>query len=300
MKEYEILNIINNTVSGDYIGDDCAYLKDLNIVVSQDSLVEDIHFKRDLCTPYQLGYKSISVNISDILASGAEPKYVTIALSLPNNITNEYIKNFYIGANAALHGAKIVGGDITGSTDKIMISITAIGSTYNRNISSRKNALEGYSVIVKGMHGMSSAGLYELLHNGNNIEFIKAHLEPELEYKFSQDVSQTVKEPYAMMDTSDGLADALYKIAEASNVKIVVNYDKIPHPDKVSAEQVLFGGEDYKLVACIPEKYESIINNASYIGKVLPYDGIRLDISGKKYNNYNELSVYNHFGDNNG
>ena len=85
MKEQEFIQIIKSTLNSKYIGDDCAYLKDLNILVSQDSLVEDVHFKKNLITPYQLGYKTVMVNISDICASGAKPLYLTISLSLPND-----------------------------------------------------------------------------------------------------------------------------------------------------------------------------------------------------------------------
>ena len=67
MKEQDFINIIKNQIGTKYIGDDCAYLKDFGIVISQDSLVEDIHFKLDWCSPFQLGYKSVTVNISDIL-----------------------------------------------------------------------------------------------------------------------------------------------------------------------------------------------------------------------------------------
>ena len=95
MKEKEFIQIIKSTLNSNYIGDDCAYLKDLGIVVTQDSLVEDVHFKMDYMTPYQLGYKSVMVNISDICASGAEPKYITISLSLPKHVDEDFVKNFY-------------------------------------------------------------------------------------------------------------------------------------------------------------------------------------------------------------
>ena len=145
MKEQDFINIIKTEIGSEFIGDDCAYLKEFGIVISQDSLVEDVHFKLNWCTPFQLGYKAVTVNISDILASGAEPKYLTIALSLPKNTTDDFVEEFYRGAKSALRGAKIVGGDITGS-DKVYISITAIGSDKNRKISSRKNAKVGYCV----------------------------------------------------------------------------------------------------------------------------------------------------------
>lgn len=301
MNELSILNTIKNITGDKYIGDDCAYLKDLGIVVTQDSLVEDIHFKRNWLTPFQLGYKSAVVNISDILAAGAKMEYLSVAISLPNNLPDSFVNDFYLGINKALNGAKVIGGDITGSSDKIFISITAIGITACRNISSRKNAKPGYVIITKGQYGSSAAGLDLLLNNktGNN-ELIKAHLEPELDYDFSAKIAETVKEPYAMMDTSDGLADALFRIADASGVMAVVDYNSIPHLPDINSDFVLFGGEDYNPVAVVPEKYLQDFPDAIQIGKIDKYDGIKLDISGKKFAHYDELNVFNHFGENNG
>ncbi len=300
MNEIEIINTIKNKLNNKYLGDDCAYLKDIGIVVSQDSLVENIHFKRNWCTPYQLGYKALTVNISDILASGAVPKYATVALSLPENIDYSFIDEFYSGAISALNGVNIVGGDITGSKDSIIISVTVIGTTGKRNISSRKNAKIGYSIITSGFYGTSAAGLNELIKSGNNQIFIKAHLEPKLDYNFSEQISTLTDKPYAMMDTSDGLADALFKIAEASGVKAIVNFADIKHYDSITKEQVLFGGEDYNLLAVVPNNILNKIPNAYKIGDIVEFDGIRLDISGDKYFSYSELSVYNHFGVSNG
>ena len=147
MIETELIDIIKDIAGSEYIGDDCAYLKELGIVVTQDSLIENIHFRREWYTPQQLGYKAATVNISDIIASGAKPAYITVALSLPKNIENDFVKNFYIGIKSALDGVKIVGGDLTGSESDIIISITAIGITKNRNISSRKNAKIGNDIV---------------------------------------------------------------------------------------------------------------------------------------------------------
>ena len=287
MKELDFLNIIKKHIGSDFIGDDCAYLKDLGIVVSQDSLAEDIHFRLDWCSPYQLGYKAVTVNISDILASGSEPMYITIGLSLPASADENFIDEFYKGAKSALRGAKIIGGDITGS-DKVYISITAIGLAKGRKISSRKNAKEGYAVIVSKdafeAFGKSSAGLKELMNGGNNQSLIKAHLEPVLDEEFSRNISCCIKEDYAMMDTSDGLADALYKIAEASNATIdALEFDGI------------FGAEDYRLVAVVPEDFLANLKDFVRIGTVLKQEDYVLKIGTKKYYKYDELGLYNHF-----
>ena len=257
MKEQTLINIIKNQTGDEYIGDDCAYLKDLGIVVTQDSLVEDVHFKLTWCTPYQLGYKAVTVNISDVLASGAEPKYITIALSLPASIDENFVEEFYKGAKSALRGAKIIGGDITGS-DKVFISITAIGTTKGRKISSRKNAKIGDVVITKGEFGKSALGLKELKNGGKNLELIRAHLEPQLEENFAKEIATQIDCEYAMMDTSDGLADALFQIAQSSNVSI----------DSKIVEGI-FGAEDYKLVATVPRKFLKRLTEYEIIGEVI-------------------------------
>lgn len=306
MKEKEFISIIKSTLNSKYIGDDCAYLKDMGIVITQDNLVENIHFNMKYITPYQLGYKSIMVNISDICASGAEPAYLTIAISLPKNTCENFIEEFYKGAKDAASNVQIVGGDITGS-DKIFVSVTAIGTAQNRKISSRSNAKPGYKIIVSGEHGNSAKGLEMLLNNGHhefilkshnkqvqhdvNNKFINAHLMPEAQKNFSSEIAQNITQDYAMMDTSDGLADALIQIAKASGVTISINTLKIPHDQSVDIETVLYGGEDYQLIAAIPENFVKPYHTV--IGEVKNGNpGIEID--GTFFENI-EDKLFNHF-----
>ncbi len=294
MKEKEFINIIKNTLNSKYIGDDCAYLEDLGIVITQDNLVENIHFSMKYTTPYQLGWKSVMVNISDVCASGAKPKYLTIALSLPKSIDTKFIEEFYKGAKDASKDLKIVGGDIT-SADKIFISVTAVGETKNRKISSRSNAKVGYKIIVSGEHGNSATGL-KILQKTFSSEinkFTKAHLMPDAQRKFSEEIAENITCDYAMMDTSDGLGDALMQIAQASGKTIKVNTNDIPHDKTVNIETVLFGGEDYQLVAAVPSDILDKITNYSIIGQVVEGEcGILID--GKFYSNIDD-KIFNHF-----
>lgn len=276
MKELEFLDIIKRTLSKKgHIGDDCAYLKDLGIVVTQDSLIEGIHFSRKFSSSYQLGYKAIAVNLSDIFAAGAVPAYATISISLPQNIDESFVKNFYKACDelSKKYDFEIIGGDLTGS-DKIYISVCMIGQANNRKISSRRYAKNGDLVVTTGNHGSSAAGLWILQNHSTHQEvfsklfqtsaFINKHLNPVPQRKFSQEISQKVSRDYAMMDTSDGLIDAAYKIAAASNVAISLDFDKIPYDKEIKSiarmanidykDWIFYGGEDYQLVACIDEK----------------------------------------------
>ena len=284
MKEQDFLEIIKEQTKSKLIGDDCAYLGDIGIVITQDNFVEDVHFKTSWATPFQIGYKATVVNISDILASGAKPAYLSIGLSLPN-VSNSFVSELYRGIEAGSYGAKITGGDITGG-NKIFISITAIGLTKGRKISSRKNAKSGYVVIISGNCGESAKGLRELQAGLRSSEFISKHLEPKLDLEFSETISTQIDVDYAMMDTSDGLADALFQIAKASSVKIVT-----------SDITGIYDAEDYKLVAVVPLEILNKINNYKIIGEVKDYDGTYLQVDNKKYSSYDELNLYNHFGD---
>ena len=257
---------------------------------------------------------------------------MTISLSLPNDIDSDFVKEFYQGAKSACNpfpsdeGVKIVGGDIT-SADKIYISVGAIGDAKGRNISSRKNAKEGYKVVVSGLHGSSCAGLKLLLEGKTEPQkFIKAHLEPKAQIKFSQKIStqgirffgdeilsfranevsveSKISSPlndatYAMMDTSDGLMDALSTIANESGVLLEVNFDKIPYDKDLEQfpnwqDMVLFGGEDYGLVAVVPQDFDF----GTQIGVAKQGLGVDLNIDGKTVRCSKqdvENKIFNHF-----
>ena len=270
-----------------------------------DSLVEGVHFLSDKITPFQLGYKSVMVNVSDVVASGAEPKYLTVALSLPSDIDENFVKEFYQGCKCACgEDIKIVGGDITGA-DKIFVSVCAIGSTLERKISSRKNAKVGYKVIVAGNHGSSAIGL-QLLLNGKNTpeKLIKAHLEPCAQIEFGQYIGKNIKQDYGMMDTSDGLMDALSTIANESGVLLDIDFDKIPHDKEIEnfnnwQNFVLYGGEDYGIVAVVPNDFEcpygKVIGQAKEgLGVDLHYQNQLIRLTKKDVEN----KVFSHFKEN--
>ena len=269
MQENKLIEIIKNTLNSKYINDYWAYLEDLGIVVTQDSLVEDVHFSLNYTNAFQLGYKSVAVNLSDVYASGAKAKYLTCSLSLPNYIDENFIKEFYEGAKSVNPDVEIVGGDVTGG-NKLFISICAIGDARNRKISSRSNAKEDYKIITNGVHGSSGAG-FELLQKGLNSPqiLIDAHLMPKVDDVLSKEIALNIKDDYAMMDSSDGLMDALYKISKLSNLTAEVDFNAIPIDEEIKdfddyKSKVFFGAEDYKLIACVPEEFLKTLDKNLY------------------------------------
>ena len=221
---------------------------------------------------------------------------------MPSNVKEDLVEESYTGCKKACgNDVQIVGGDITGS-EKIYISICAIGKTLGRNISSRKNAKIGQKVIVSGIHGSSSAGLKLLLEGKNSPEkLIKSHINPVAQVEFGKNISTTVKEPYAMMDTSDGLMDGLSTIANESGVLLDIDFDKIPYDKDIEQfenwqDLVLFGGEDYQILATVPQNFQGGFE----IGVVKEGLGVNLKLRDKitHYSKQDvEEKVFNHFKD---
>ena len=299
MKEDNFINIIKNTLpeSSSYIGDDTAYIAEKDMILTQDTLIEDVHFRKATISPYNLGIKSIAVNLSDIAASGGIPAYILISLSLPENIQENFLEEFYKGVReiCSKYNVIVVGGDLTRAS-KITISVAVVGFGSGVNPSKRSYAKVDDLVIVTGNFGSSRAGLWileESLSSSETIrkipkpvseKFIKAHINPTPRLKEGRVIASSCGTTTAIMDTSDGLADALYKISLQSNVSMEINYKDIPYDDDLSiitkianidfCKWILYGGEDYELVATVSvECFKKILLEqipVRIIGKVIP------------------------------
>lgn len=266
MKELLYIDKIKNILSdSSYLGDDCAYFssdifKNKGLFVTQDSLVEGVHFSLDYMTPYQLGQKSINVNLSDLAAMCAEPVFVTISLSLPNTVNENFVEDFYKGVNEVCkqYGIVVAGGDITASY-KVYVSICAVGKSIMKYFVSRSYAEPKDIVAVTGVHGDSAGGLRLLCEKRDiNEILINAHVNPSAQIYKSRLLAQTASKNFAMMDSSDGLGDALYKLSVASNVKMNIDLNNVPVSKDLKdvfpkdyKNLVLWGGEDYQLVFCM-------------------------------------------------
>lgn len=278
MKEDKFIEIIKQSLpnSANYIGDDTAFIKNRDLILTQDTMIEDIHFRISTTTPYELGTKAVAINLSDIAASGGIPKYLLISLSLPSNIDESFIKDFYQGVNdiTTRYNVLTVGGDITGA-EKINISITAIGAAEGINPATRRSAKPGDIVITTGVYGSSAAGFW-LMENEEKFKkelseypefliekFKKSHKTPLPQTGFGRIIANLSQPDPTMMDTSDGLADALLKISKMSNVSIEVDLNKIPYDPNLKDianiakidinDWIFFGGEDYEIIATVTE-----------------------------------------------
>ena len=144
LNEFEIIkNIEQNFHSQNKsiiksIGDDCSvhtFSENENLIISKDLLVENIHFDLDFITPFQLGYKSIAVNISDIAAMGGIPENIFLGLAIPKKLDNDFLNEFFDGIKAITrkYCINITGGDTSGSTNDFFISVTITGKSFKEN-----------------------------------------------------------------------------------------------------------------------------------------------------------------------
>ena len=237
------------------IGDDCAVLPmgDEALVFTSDMLNEGIHFLTDKSTAYQIGYKSLMVNISDVAAMGATPVATLLSLALPEDKFGEWAGEFMRGYHKASkkYGVKLVGGDTTKSELGVCISVTAIGRAPLSNIKRRKSAKVGDVIMVTGELGASAVGLRDVLAGKSSTRNAKIHLMPEAQVCEGEwlGVQDAV---HAMCDISDGVASDLQHILDESKKSAVVT--ELPIAKGATWEDAFGGGEDYRLLLTVDKR----------------------------------------------
>lgn len=283
-RELEIIGLIGR-LSGrpEYLTDDAFYEAASRRIYTTDILVEDRHFRRDYYAAADLGWKAAAVNISDIAAMGGMLKYLLVSLALPDTVEMDWVSEFYAGmlALCSRFGGEIAGGDTVGS-DRLAVNVTAIGECpEGHQAGFRTAACPGDYLIATGFHGLSAIGMQVLQANQSGYEICKqAHLRPVPQIEAGLLLSSRL-ERYALMDSSDGLADALLKIAHASGVKLIAEKALIPvHPELASLPEaerwqaILYGGEDFELVAAVPEVDAELLSRFTVIGRVEAVKGL--------------------------
>ena len=237
------------------IGDDCAVLPigDEALVFTSDMLNEGIHFLTDKSTAYQIGYKSLMVNISDVAAMGATPVATLLSLALPEEMFGEWSQEFIRGYHKASkkYGVKLVGGDTTKSESGVCISVTAIGRAPLVSLKRRSAAKAGDVVMVTGELGASAAGLRDVLTGKLRTRNAKIHLMPEAQVLEGEwlGVQDAV---HAMCDISDGIASDLQHILDESKKRAIIS--ELPVAKGAEWQDAFAGGEDYKLLLTVDRR----------------------------------------------
>lgn len=251
------------------IGDDCAIVSvpaDKQLAVTTDTLVDGVHFPSDT-SPEDIACKAVVVNLSDLAAMGAEPAWLTLALSLPR-VDESWIKSFSesFRETADNYNVQLIGGDTT--QGPLSITVQAMGLVEPEKIMRRDAARPGDAIYVSGTLGDAAAGL-KILQQGHvtdeNHAWLVARLNrPQARVELGLKVSECCR---CAIDISDGLAADLGHILEASNCGATVNIDRIPlshqlveystNRNEVDWTMVLAGGDDYELCLVVTAENEN-------------------------------------------
>ncbi|MFJ8577494.1 thiamine-phosphate kinase [Micromonospora sp. NPDC093277] len=245
-------------------GDDAAVVAapDRRVVASTDVLVEGRHFRRDWSAARDIGHRAAAANLADIAAMGATPTALLVALCIPAELDTSWAEELAdgLGAEAALVGAGVVGGDMSASPI-ITIAVTALGDLGDRPPVVRSGARPGDVVALAGRTGWAGAG-YTVLSRGFRTPrlLVEAYRRPEVPYAAGPEAAR--HGATAMIDVSDGLLADLGHVAKASGVAIDVTRDafEVPRQMRDAAQAlgvdpyswILAGGEDHALAATFP------------------------------------------------
>ncbi|MGZ9899067.1 thiamine-phosphate kinase [Shewanella gaetbuli] len=294
------------------IGDDCALVQPCEgkvIAISCDTLVEGVHFFADMPAK-ALGYKSLAANLSDLAAMGAEPAWMTLALSLPE-VDEKWLEQFSLGLfeAAEYYGVALIGGDTTRGPK--CINITIHGQVPEKKALKRSGANIGDWVFVTGTLGDSALGLDILTGDKQVAEEDKAYLINRHYYPTPRVLAGHALRGLASsaIDLSDGLSSDLGHILKASHVGAVIELDSLPLSEQltnnVDQQQALAyaltGGEDYELLFTVPESQRGAIATAllhagvkfARIGQICAGDKLKFTLNGEPFKS--EFKGFKHF-----
>lgn len=269
-------------------GDDAAIVAapDRRVAASTDVLVEGRHFRRDWSAARDVGHRAAAANLADIAAMGATPTALLVALCMPAELDIAWAEGLAdgLGAEAALVGASVVGGDMSASPT-LTIAVTALGDLAGRPPVVRSGARPGDVVALAGRTGWAAAG-YTVLSRGFRTPrlLVEAFRRPEVPYPAGPEAARVGAT--AMIDVSDGLLADLGHVARASGVAIDVTRDAFEMPRQMrDAAQalgvdpyswILTGGDDHALAATFPAT-AALPSGWRPVGRVAEGRGVTVD-----------------------
>jgi thiamine-monophosphate kinase len=269
------------------INDDAAVFQD-GLVVTQDLVLEGVHFRREWTSWRDLGYKAAAVNLSDLAAMGARPTALLVTLTLPPDLDAGAVVELYEGLNEP--GFPIVGGD-TNAADTVSVGVTAVGQS--ERVPGRAGARPGDALVVTGPLGGSAAGLRVLEQGLEGFDdLVERHRRPP----FRLDAAAVLApKAHALIDLSDGIASDAMRIAERSGCRLAVDVEALPLEPRlaeVGDEPFWSLGEDYELLAALAPR-DAEASGFAIIGRCEKGEGVELRRDGAPV----DLAGWDHFRD---
>jgi thiamine-monophosphate kinase len=243
-----------------------AALLEGGLVVTQDVLVEGVHFRLDWLTWHELGFRAAAVNLSDLAASGALPEALLVTLAAPASTAVDDALALYEGI--AQTGVAVVGGDTSAATE-VVVGVTALGRA-NR-VPGRTGARPGDLLVVTGSLGGAGAAFR-----------LEKYARPPLRLDEGR---RLARHAHAMLDLSDGIAVDAAHLARRSGVRCVVDLDAVPLAGGARLDDLGFG-EDFELLAAVEDA-----DGFHVVGRVEEGEGVVLLHDGAPY----ALPGYEHY-----
>ena len=306
------------------LGDDAAVTVPGSgeLVLTTDLLVEGVHFERATISPQELGVKAIAVNVSDLAAMGASPRYALASVALTDDVEHAWVIELAAGMREACleYALSLVGGD-TNRADRIVVSVTAVGEVAPGRAVTRGGARGGDAIVVTGSLGAAAGGLAlsrasqttasTVLTQPDGRSLIQALARPVA--RVGEGRTLAAAGATAMMDLSDGLAKDLGRLCASSHVGARVELRSIPVAPALAEaadalgldalEVALGGGEDYELLATLPPDrvdeaaatlHERFGVPLTVVGSIVEGDGV-VSISGDGEERPLEPTGWDHF-----
>jgi thiamine-monophosphate kinase len=246
------------------IEDDAAQVD--GVIVTQDALVEGVHFRLDWIGWRDLGFRAAAVNLSDLAACGADPSALIVSLGAPDDTRVEDVVELYEGIAEA--GVPVAGGDTT-RAGELILSVTAVGRS--ERVPGRAGARVGDLLVVTGPLGASGAAFSR-----------GGYVRPPLRIDEGR---RLARHAHAMLDISDGLGRDAGHLARRSGVRCVIDVDRVPLAEGATVDDLGFG-EDYELLAAVEDPAEF-----HAIGRCEPGEGVALLVNRRPI----ELGGFDHF-----
>jgi thiamine-monophosphate kinase len=235
------------------IGDDAAVVEPARNaleVLTTDCLVEGVHFDQTFVGAADIGHKALAVSLSDLAAMGAAPRVALLSLVLPPALPVSSVDALVDGmaALAARARISIVGGNIARSPGPLIVDVTVTGSVHSRGVLTRAGARAGDDLYVTGALGGAALGLRHLRTDATSTgAAVDRYRRPEPRTRFGLMLGRN-RAARACIDLSDGLADGVRQIGEASGLGALVDAGAVPVEEGSTLGDALSGGEDYELL----------------------------------------------------
>jgi thiamine-monophosphate kinase len=260
------------------IGDDAAVIRSSqarDTVVTTDLLVEDVDFVRAASPPALLGHKSLAVSLSDIAAMGARPRWALISLGVPRAVwRTNFVDQFYEGffGLADRYGVALIGGDVSGTPDRIVIDSIVLGETPRGGAIRRSGSKPGEYIYVTGALGGAAAGLKIILEKGGlrkrssarmarGLKLRQLRPEPRVDWGLLLGEQRLAT---SMIDISDGLSSDLGHLCRESRIGGLIQGTSVPVDSRVTEfyrdttvdplSLALSGGEDFELLFTVRKR----------------------------------------------